>query len=46
MSVIGQSREFFLFELRQQVRHPGLWLSTLACIAAGVGFAATDMGLL
>ncbi len=34
----------FRFELNLQWRQAGFWLSLLACIALGVGFAATDMG--
>ncbi|MHC4824797.1 MAG: hypothetical protein ACYTEP_12420 [Planctomycetota bacterium] len=48
MQTVRQASEFFRFELRQQLRHPlrhpSFWISLVACIAAGVAFAATGMG--
>ena len=44
MSSIRQAREFFRFELRQQLTHPAFLLSALACVAAGVAFSLTELG--
>jgi len=42
----SQAREFFRFELRLLLRQPTFWIALIACMAGGVGFAATDIGAL
>jgi ABC-2 type transport system permease protein len=46
LPALTQAREFFRFELRQQLRQPAFWISVLICVAAGIGLAATDVGAL